>query len=90
MSLHDRLAQMHVQEKQGRQNNQPEKNKTEASSSKLNWTWGPPAERVKITGISIPFLDLVWLMVKLTFAAIPAGIIVVMIWYLLALALFAT
>ena len=31
---------------------------------------------VRITGLDIPFGDLVWFMVKATFAAIPAGMLV--------------
>ena len=89
MSQHDRLAQMHVRERQEKTSKErSSKEPKESSSLNLGWSWGTPAERVKITGISIPFFDLVWLMVKLAFAAIPAGIIIAGIWYILASALF--
>ncbi len=38
---------------------------------------------VKITGVSIPFLDLVFLMVKLAFASIPAMILIYFVFALL-------
>jgi hypothetical protein len=38
------------------------------------------AEKVIIRGISIPFWDLVTLLVKIAFAAIPAAIIIAIIW----------
>jgi hypothetical protein len=45
-------------------------------------------QKVVITGIEIPFRDLVVLLVKVSFAAIPAGIIVgvvyFFVWYFLA------
>ena len=40
----------------------------------------------RITGISIPFLDLVVLMVKAAFAAIPAAIIIYLVWAFLGTA----
>ena len=41
--------------------------------------------RVKITGLEIPFMDLVVLMVKLAFASIPAMIVVYFVFALLGL-----
>ncbi len=38
------------------------------------------AKKVVIKGIDIPFGDLVSLLVKISFAAIPAAIIVVIVW----------
>ncbi|MDY0221495.1 MAG: hypothetical protein RBR67_10195 [Desulfobacterium sp.] len=38
------------------------------------------AKKVVIKGIDIPFWDLVSLLVKISFAAIPAAIIVAIIW----------
>ncbi len=39
-------------------------------------------QKVVITGLKIPFWDLVWLMVKLAFASIPAiFIIYVIVWF---------
>lgn len=35
---------------------------------------------VILKGINIPFLDLVVLLVKVAFAAIPAGIIIMVVW----------
>ncbi len=40
-------------------------------------------QEVKITGVSIPFLDLVFLMVKLAFASIPAMILIYFVFALL-------
>ena len=40
----------------------------------------PDTSTVKVSGLDIPFFDLVWLMVKLSFAAIPAAIIIAMLW----------
>jgi hypothetical protein len=40
-------------------------------------------KRIKITGLEIPFIDLVILMVKLAFASIPAFIIIYFIFALL-------
>lgn len=39
---------------------------------------------VIITDVRIPFWSLVWLLVKLAFAAIPAAILVALIWFLIA------
>lgn len=41
-------------------------------------------ENLRITAIEIPFFALVWLLVKLTLAAIPAAIMVAIIGGLLA------
>ena len=41
------------------------------------------SDSVKITGFDIPFIDMVWFMVKASFAAIPAAIIIVLIWFLI-------
>ena len=41
------------------------------------------AKKVVIKGIDIPFWDLVSLFVKIAFAAIPAAIIVAIIWVLI-------
>lgn len=38
---------------------------------------------VRITGVEIPFMDLMGLMVKASFAAIPAAIIVGLVWLVL-------
>ena len=35
---------------------------------------------VRITGVEIPFMDLMGLMVKASFAAIPAAIIIGIVW----------
>lgn len=35
------------------------------------------ADPVIVSGVAIPFVDLMWLLVKLAFAAIPATVIVV-------------
>ncbi len=43
---------------------------------------GATRNGVEITGVSIPFWDLVTLMVKLAFAAIPAAIAIGLIWLL--------
>ena len=40
----------------------------------------PPAASVVVTGIEVPFLDLLILLVKLAFAAIPAVIVVAVFW----------
>jgi hypothetical protein len=42
-----------------------------------------PLDAVILTGVHVPFWDLVWLLVKLAFAAIPAAIY----WILAALGL---
>ncbi len=42
-------------------------------------------QEVKLTGIDIPFVDLVFLMVKLAFASIPAMIIVYFMFALLGI-----
>lgn len=42
-----------------------------------------PDQGVVVTGIEIPFFDLVWLLVKLAIAAVPALFIVGMFWALL-------
>ena len=42
-------------------------------------------QKVKITGLDIPFADLVVLMVKLAFASIPAMIVVYFVFALLGL-----
>jgi hypothetical protein len=39
-----------------------------------------PLDAVILTGVHVPFWDLVWLLVKLAFAAIPAAIIIAIIW----------
>ena len=45
-------------------------------------------QHVKITSVSIPFHQMVWLLVQLALAAIPAAIIVAVIWMLIADVLF--
>lgn len=40
-----------------------------------------PASRVRVTGIDIPFRDLVVLMIKLALAGIPAGIVIGFVWF---------
>lgn len=42
-------------------------------------------QKVKITGLDIPFMDLVVLMVKLAFASIPAMVVVYFVFALLGL-----
>ncbi len=42
-------------------------------------------QKVKITGLDIPFMDLVVLMVKLAFASIPAMFVVYFVFALLGL-----
>jgi uncharacterized membrane protein (DUF485 family) len=42
-------------------------------------------QKVKITGLDIPFMDLVALMVKLAFASIPAMFVVYFVFALLGL-----
>jgi hypothetical protein len=39
-----------------------------------------PLNAAILTGVHVPFWDLVWLLVKLAFAAIPAAIIIAVIW----------
>jgi hypothetical protein len=39
---------------------------------------------VTITKLDIPFGNLVWFLVKVSFAAIPAGIVVTIVWGVLA------
>lgn len=48
-----------------------------------------PATEVKITGVAIPFWDLVRLLVKIAIASIPAAIIVSVLYFLIASVLFA-
>ena len=48
----------------------------------------PKVEGVRITGIDIPFWDMVWTMVNISIAAIPAAIIVGLLLMLIT-ALFA-
>lgn len=42
----------------------------------------PPTGRARIVGIDIPFWDLVFLLVRLSMAAIPAAIILVVAWFI--------
>lgn len=42
---------------------------------------------VKIVGVSIPFGDLVTLMIKVAIASIPAGIIIGILWFVLTVIL---
>ncbi len=44
----------------------------------------PALQHVVLTGIDIPFLDLAGFLVKLSLAAIPAGIIIAALWFLAA------
>lgn len=44
-----------------------------------------PHTRVIVEGISIPFFDLMWLLVKLSLAVIPAAIIIFLIYLFLGL-----
>lgn len=37
-------------------------------------------QKIELTGINIPFLELVGFLVKLAIAAVPAGIIVAVFW----------
>lgn len=46
-----------------------------------------PSNHVVITGINIPFVSLVSLMVKLALASIPAGLILIIIYGIFAAAL---
>lgn len=82
MSIHDDLAKMDVDEKRKKK---AEKNKTKDRPpfriKGFDWRLErEDAQKIKITGVSIPFFDLVWILVKLSFAAIPAAVIVVIIW----------
>ena len=47
-----------------------------------------PVQRVIVTGIDVPFISLVALLVKLAIAAVPAAIIVSVIWMVVAAVLF--
>jgi hypothetical protein len=49
--------------------------------------FGIPRSGVQITGISIPFWDLVAIMIKMAFAAIPAAIIIALVWGVIGMAL---
>ena len=42
------------------------------------------SKEVEIIDINIPFISMVWFMVKLSIAAIPAGIIVSVLWLTLS------
>jgi hypothetical protein len=42
-----------------------------------------PLSAVILTSLHVPFWDLVWFLVKLAFAAIPAAFIVAFIWYVI-------
>lgn len=41
-----------------------------------------PVQHIIISGVNVGFLDLMWLMVKLAIAAVPAMIIVAIFWFL--------
>lgn len=44
----------------------------------------PAPQQVVLTGIEIPFLDLAGFLFKLFFASLPLGIILGILWYLIA------
>lgn len=54
--------------------------RTAGASAYRDETAPPPAAGVVVTGIEVPFLDLVILLVKLAIAAIPALIVVALFW----------
>lgn len=41
-------------------------------------------QKIELTGINIPFLDMVGFLVKMAIAAVPAGIIVAVFWGIIA------
>ena len=45
-----------------------------------------PAGRVRVTGIDIPFRDLVVLLIKLALAAVPAMLVIGIAWFFIAAA----
>lgn len=55
-----------------------------AAAIEIAW---PHSVRVRVTDIDISFSSMVWLFVKASFAAIPAALIIILIWGILAAAI---